>query len=93
MALLKGIKRKKARRPSMRIRANELKDPTWEGASEWSGEKMHHSISGATEYYYKNYKSTVLIGYAYDWMIENGYTKYDVKCAKASSGSSISSTL
>jgi len=93
MALLKGIKRKKARRPSMRIRANELKDPTWEGASEWSGEKMHHSISGATEYYYKNYKSTVLIGYAYDWMIENGYTKYDVKCAKAAQSGSFGTVV
>ena len=87
MSLLKGTKRRKSRVRSERIRTNELKDPTWEGASEWSGEKMHHSISGATEYYYKNYKSTVLIGYAYDWMIENGYTKYDVKCAKAAQGS------
>ena len=87
MALLKGIKRKKARRPSLRIRADQLKDPSWEGASEWSGEKLHHAISGATEYYYKNYKSTILIDYAYDWMLENGYDKHDVKCAKAAQGS------
>ena len=60
MALLRGIKRKKARRSSMRIRADQLKDPSWEGASEWSGEKMHHALSGATEYYYKNYKSTMI---------------------------------
>jgi len=87
MALLKGIKRKKARRTSLRIRADQLKDPSWEGASEWTGEKMHHAISGATEYYYKNYKSTILIDYAYDWMLENGYDKHDVKCAKAAQGS------
>ena len=93
MALLKGIKRKKARRPSSRIRANELKDPTWEGSNEWDGKKMHYALMSATNYYYRNYKAAVLQGYAYDWMLENGYSKYDVKCAKASSGSSISSTL
>ena len=93
MALLRGTKRKKPTRPSMRIRASELKDPTWEGASELSGEEMHRKLSGATDYYYRHYKAAILHGYAYDWMLENGYSKYDVKCAKASTGSSISSTL
>ena len=93
MALLKGIKRKKPTRPSRRIRAGDLKDPSWEGASEWSGEEMHRKLSGATDYYYRNYKAAILHGYAYDWMLENGYSKYDVRCAKASTGSSISSTL
>lgn len=84
MSLLKGIKRKKPRRPSERVRANQLKDPSWEGAELWSGEKIHHAITAASDYYYKNYKSAVLIDYAYDWMLENGYSKHDVKCVKAS---------
>ena len=86
MALLKGIKRKKPTRPSRRIRAGDLKDPSWEGASDWSGEEMHRKLSGATDYYYRNYKAAILHGYAYDWMLENGYSKYDVRCAKASKG-------
>ena len=37
MARLAGIKLKKKqpRRPSERIRANQLKDPSWEGADGW----------------------------------------------------------
>ena len=94
MSLLKGIKKRKPRRPSERIRANQLKDPSWEGSEFWSGEKIHHAITAATDYYYKNYKSTVLIDYAYDWMLENGYSKQDVKCVKASGpGTSLGSVV
>ena len=89
---LPKTKRKQPRRLSDRIRANELKDPTWEGANDWSGEKIHNAMHYASDYYYKNYKAVVLHGYVYDWMLENGYSKHDVRCAKASAKHTISST-
>ena len=88
------IKRKKPRLPSERISKGRLQDPSWEGAEQWSGEKIHFAITAATDYYYKNYKGTVLIDYAYQWMLENGYDKHDVKCAKAArAGTSLGSVV
>ena len=93
MALPK-TKRKKPRLPSERISKGRLQDPSWEGAEQWSGEKIHFAITAATDYYYKNYKGTVLIDYAYQWMLENGYDKHDVKCAKAArAGTSLGSVV
>ena len=82
MARLAGIKikKKQPRRPSERIRANQLKDPSWEGADGWSGKEYHFARQAATDYYYKNYKTAVLIDFAWDWMLANGYDKKDIKC-------------
>ena len=91
MALPK-TKRKQPRRPSERIRANQLKDPSWEGADGWSGKEYHQARQAATDYYYRNYKTSVLIDYAWDWMLANGYTKKDIKCVKAAKAGAINAT-
>ena len=94
MARLAGIKikKKQPRRPSERIRANQLKDPNWEGADGWSGKEYHMKRQAATDYYYKNYKTAVLIDFAWDWMLANGYDKKDIKCVKAAKAGSINAT-
>ena len=38
-------KRKKPRLPSERISKGRLQDPSWEGAEQWSGEKLHFAIT------------------------------------------------
>lgn len=69
--------------PVQRIRKGQLQDPTWEGAAEWDGQTFHRARQSASEYYYKNYKSSDLIEYIWSWMLANGYKKDDVKFAKA----------
>ena len=74
MALPKATKKKKARAPSQRVRKGSLQDPSWEGADGWSGKEYHLKRQHATEYYYRNYKASDLVEYAYDWMLANEYT-------------------
>ena len=69
--------------PSQRIRKGQLQDPSWEGASEWDGQTYHRARQSASEYYYKNYKSSDLMEFIWTWMLANGYKKDDVKYAKA----------
>tara|TARA_B110000495_G_scaffold192828_1_gene197397 strand:- start:53 stop:1348 length:1296 start_codon:yes stop_codon:yes gene_type:complete len=85
MARLAGIKikKKKARLPSERVRKNLLQDPSWEGADGWSGKEYHNKRQAATSYYYQNYKGADLVDFVYHWMLDNEFTKYDIKCAKA----------
>ena len=90
MALPKATKKKKARAPSQRVRKGSLQDPSWEGADGWSGKEYHVKRQHATEYYYRNYKASDLVEYAYDWMLANEYTKKDIKCVKASKSQSLS---
>lgn len=67
----------------LRIRKGQLQDPSWTGYETWTGEAFHIARRRASEYYYKNYKPSDLQEYAYTWMLDNDYTKEDVKCAKA----------
>ena len=85
-----------ARRPAKvkvkaptRVRKSALQDPKWDGCENWTGEQFHRAKQSASDYYYRNYKASDLIDYAYHWMRENGYDKEDVKCAKADKGFNI----
>jgi len=84
------IKRKKPRLPSERISKGKLQDPKWDGADGWSGEEYHQKRQAATDYYYQNYKVSDLHDFAFTWMLNNDYTKQDVKCVKAAKSQSIS---
>lgn len=89
---LPKVKKKQPRRPSMRIKKGALQDPSWEGADGWSGEEFHRKRQAATDYYYRNYKTSDLIDYAWEWMLANGYTKKDIKCVKAAKAGGINAT-
>jgi len=73
----------------VRIRKGQLQDPKWDGYENWTGQEFHRAKQSASDYYYRNYKASDLIDYAYHWMRENGYDKEDVKCAKADKGFNI----
>ena len=92
MARLAGIKikKKKARLPSERIRKGSLNDPDWTGADGWSGKEYHDKRQASTSYYYQNYKASDLLDFAFTWMLNNEYTKQDIKCVKAAKSQSIS---
>lgn len=89
---LPRAKRKAPRRTSDRIRKGALQDPSWEGADGWSGKEFHHKRQAATDYYYRNYKTSDLVEYTWEWMLANGYTKKDIKCVKAAKAGAINAT-
>jgi hypothetical protein len=66
-----------------RVRKSALKDPSWAGYETWTGLEFHKFKQAASDYYYQNYKASDLNEFTFQWMLNNGYTKDDVRCAKA----------
>lgn len=80
---LKGIKvprKKKAQRVN---RKTGFEDVVWEGCERWSGEKFHRLRRGAIDNYYQLTKPSDNYVYIWEYMKENGWTKDDIRCAKA----------
>ena len=76
-----------------RVRKSALQDPSWAGYEKWTGQQFHRAKQSASNYYYTNYKANDLQDFAYKWMLANGYSREDVKCAKADKNHNISSQV
>jgi len=85
--------RKKVVRGAPRVRrGDKLSAPKWEGWEEWTGEHFHRFKGASREFYYQNYKPADLYPHTYKWMSDNGYTKEQIKQAKAAPAYELSVT-
>jgi len=92
MALPKAKKKKVVRGAPRVRRGNKLTAPSWEGWQDWDGQKFHRFKEASRAFYYEKYKPADLFPHTYKWMAENGYTKEQVKQAKAAPSAEISIT-
>lgn len=89
---------KKRKKPTVRKapnikRGSRLTEPTWDGYEGWTGKEVYDFRRSTREFYYENFKTADLVGYTYDWMKDNGYTKEEIRFAKISTGFRISGTV
>lgn len=92
MAIPKKTKKKQPR-AAVRVRkGNKLTAPSWDGWEEWSGEQYHRFRDASRAFYYENYKPVDLFPHTFKWMADNGYTKEQVKHAKAAPAYELSIT-
>lgn len=82
MALPK-VKKKKPRAAPRTRRGDKLQAPSWEGWEEWTGQSFHRHKQQSRDFYYYNYKPADLYPHTWKWMSANGYTKEQIKNAKA----------
>ena len=92
MALPKRTKKKTVRAAPRIKRGGKLADPSWDGWEEWDGQRYHRFASATREFYYQNFKPADLYQYTWTWMGQNGYTKEQIKQAKAAPGFTLSVT-
>jgi len=92
MALPKARKKKTVRAAPRVRRGDKLKAPSWEGWEEWTGEQFHRHRDISRSFYYENYKATDLYPHTFKWMVGNGYTKEQIKHAKAAPSYELSVT-
>lgn len=91
LTALKGLSRtKKKKRAGNRRSADKSLEPTWENWQELTGEQYHRKKVASSEWYYQTYKASDLYPYAFEWMALNGYSKEDIKAAKAADSWAIS---
>ena len=86
------VKKKKARSAPRTRRGDKLVAPSWEGWEQWSGQQYHRHRDTSRSFYYENYKPVDLFPHTFKWMAENGYSKEQIKNAKAAPAHSISIT-
>lgn len=85
--------KKKAPRAAPRVkRGNKLTAPSWEGWEEWEGQKFHRFRDASRAFYYENYKPADLYPHTFKWMADNGYSKEQIKHAKAAPSYELSIT-
>ena len=92
MAIPKKTKKKVVRGAPRIKRGNKLTEPSWEGWEEWSGEQFHRAAQHARSWYYENFKPVDLYPAVWQWMGLNGYTKEQIKQAKAAPSYELSIT-
>ena len=96
MASAKSITKKpkkKVVRGAPRIkRGAKLAEPSWEGCEDWDGPKYHRYRQRSHSWYYENFKAGDLWPSVYLWMGDNGYTKLQIKQAKAAPNHAVSIT-
>ena len=96
MASAKSITKKpkkKVVRGAPRIkRGAKLAEPSWEGSEDWDGPKYHKYRQRTHSWYYENFKAGDLWPSVYLWMGDNGYTKLQIKQAKAAPNHAVSIT-
>ena len=95
MATVAGIKvKKKAQRAAPRLqRGAKLKEPTWDGWEEWTGEAIHRHRRYVHSWYYEHFKSADLYTNVPKWMEQDGsYTKEEIRCVKVAPNSILSIT-
>lgn len=92
MPLPKRTKKRTVRAAPRTRRGDKLSAPKWEGWEEWDGQKFHRFKGASREFYYQNYKPADLFPHTFKWMESNGYTKQQIKFAKASPSYELSIT-
>lgn len=92
MALPKRTKKKVARGAPRVRRGDKLKAPSWEGWEDWDGQQFHRHKETSRAFYYENYKPADLFPHTYKWMETAGYTKEQIKHAKAAPSHELSIT-
>tara|TARA_R110001606_G_scaffold6639_10_gene29829 strand:- start:4257 stop:5561 length:1305 start_codon:yes stop_codon:yes gene_type:complete len=86
-------KRKKARAAPRIQRGSKLKEPTWDGWEEWTGEAIHRHRRYVHSWYYEHFKSADLYTNVPKWMEKDGsYTKDEIRCVKVAPNSILSIT-
>ncbi len=80
---LKGQPRKRKAKRAPSRRSQPSQEPTWENWEELTGEQYHRKRVASHEWYYQTYKPSDLYPFAFQWMEKNGYSKEDIKAAKA----------
>jgi len=81
MALPKTT-RKKQVKVAPRRRGGKVVGPSFEGWENLTGEQFSRLRTGATDFYYREWKAADLATAFYHWMKENGYSKKEIDCAK-----------
>ena len=71
------VKKKKPRAAPRIQRGAKLKEPSWEGWEEWTGEAIHRHRRHTHSWYYEHFKPADLYSNIPEWMESNGYTKDD----------------
>ena len=66
----------------LRVRRGDKPANKCDGWEEWDGQKFSDSRDASRAFYYDNYKAVDLFP-TYKWMAQNGYTKEQIKHAKA----------
>ena len=92
MALPKRTKKKTVRGAPRIRRGDKLQGPKWDGWEDWTGEQFHRHKEKSRAFYYENYKPVDLFPHTYKWMESNGYTKEQIRNAKAAPAHEISIT-
>lgn len=81
------IKRKSARTQVARsviAKARKgLLTPSWAGCESWTGMQYHEHMRNARRHYYTSSKSSELISAIFVWMKDEGYSKDEIRAAKA----------
>lgn len=74
-------------------RGGKIVGPSFEGWETWTGQAFSRFRQNAHMFYYENYKLSDLTPSVWLWMADNGYTKEQIKQAKAAPGAhSVSTT-
>ena len=87
--------RKKKPRAAPRIqRGAKLKEPSWEGWEEWTGEEIHRHRRHTHAWYYEHFKPADLYTNVPKWMEQDDdfYSKEDIKAVKNAPNSALSIT-
>ena len=92
MALPKRTKKKTVRGAPRIRRGDKLQGPKWDGWEDWTGKEFHRHKEKSRAFYYENYKPVDLFPHTYKWMEANGYTKEQIRNAKAAPAHEISIT-
>ena len=73
-------RRQRSRRITL---ADKALEPKWAGWEDMTGQQYHRFKETSQQWYYQTFKPDELIKHTYEWMKNNGYSKEDIKCAKA----------
>lgn len=57
--------------------------PSWAGCENYTGAQYHEHLRNARRHYYTSSKSSELISAIFAWMKDEGYTKDEIRAAKA----------
>lgn len=79
-------KKSKVRAAPRVKRGGKLVGPSFEGWETWTGEAFGRFQRNAHMFYYENWKYNDLLASVWVWMANNGYSKEQIKHAKAAPG-------
>jgi hypothetical protein len=93
MAMPKDRKKKPRAAPRIQ-RGAKLKEPSWEGWEEWTGEQIHRHRRHTHAWYYEHFKPADLYTNVPKWMEQDDdfYSKEDIKAVKNAPNSALSIT-